>query len=102
MKKKTKNKRKTAFRKSVTGITKTMSRRADRVADIILDKSIEDKGAKTKEIAGETVSMVKEVAKQIRKNLKTVKARDFLSDAAYGLGKAAGAVSKLSREFRRT
>jgi hypothetical protein len=91
---KSRKKRKTALGRSVSGISKTMSDRADRVADIILDKSIEDKGEKTKEIAGETVSMVKDVAKQIRKNLKTVKARDLLSDAAYGLGRAAGAVGK--------
>jgi hypothetical protein len=72
------------FKKSVSGIRKSLSERAGRVADIILDDSCAGKRAKTRQITRETVSMLKDVRQRF---IQGISARDFLCDAAYGMGK---------------
>ncbi|MBF0486352.1 MAG: hypothetical protein HQL16_07565 [Candidatus Omnitrophica bacterium] len=82
------------IKKSVAGLGRHVSRRAERVADIILDEGKELKGQKTQKITDETVSMFKDVRNQFRADLKGVKARDFLAVGAYSAGRASAVVMR--------
>ncbi|MBF0494116.1 MAG: hypothetical protein HQL28_03175 [Candidatus Omnitrophica bacterium] len=84
------NKRTSVMKRTVSGIGEKMSSRADRVADIILDKSETGKNDKSRKIKDETISMFKDVVKLVKSNVKEVHAKDFVSDAAYGLGQLSG------------
>lgn len=96
----TSNARKTsAVKKSVSGIGKTFSDRADRVADIILDDDRKLKDTKAKRITNETVSMFKDVSRQLKANLKGVQPRDFLYDAAYNAGRFSRMTAQVSRKL---
>ena len=85
--------RTSAIKKSMIGIGHNFSRSAGRVADIILDDNQEFKDLKAQKITEETLSMFKDVTKQLKTNLRDVQPRDFIRDAAYGVGK----ISSLTR-----
>ena len=82
------------IRKSVAGIGHGMSESAERVAGIILDEDKKLHGHKAEKIKDETISMFKDVTRQLKVDLKGVKARDFVAVAAYNAGKASAAVKR--------
>ena len=88
-----------AISKSMSGVGKTFSDRADRVADIILEEDKMLKDTKAKRITGETVSMFKDVSRQIKANLKGVQPREFIYDAAYGIGRLSRMTALVSRKL---
>jgi len=87
------------IKKSVAGIGQNMSRGAERVADIILNKDADLKGTKTKKITDETISMLKGVGQQFKSDLKGMRARDFVAVGAYNAGKASAAINKLLKNM---
>ena len=76
-----------AVKKSLSDIGKTFSEGADKIADILLNSSQNNKSTKTREIKEELVSMVKDVASGIKRSLKNVKPKDILCKASYEIGK---------------
>ena len=82
------------IKKSMAGIGQGMSRGAERVADIILDEEKKLQGGKTKKITDETITMFKDVTRQLKSDLKGVKARDFVAVAAFNAGKASAAAKR--------
>lgn len=93
-------KKKTVFKKSVSKIKKSFSTHADRVVDIILEKRPHAKSAKAKQITKETVSVFRDVAKQLKANLKQIMPRGVMSGAAFRAGKVSGVASRtVNRAF---
>ncbi len=80
-----------AASRSVAGI---MSQSAERVADIIVDDGKRLKGGKTQKITDETITMFKDVTRQLGEDIKHVKAREVVGVAAYSVGRASSFVAK--------
>ncbi|MBF0123505.1 MAG: hypothetical protein HQL21_08920 [Candidatus Omnitrophica bacterium] len=82
------------IKKSMTGIGQGLSKSAERVADIIIDEDGALQGQKAKKVTDETILMFKDVSRQLKADLKGVKARDFVSVAAYSAGKASATLKR--------
>ncbi|MBF0479921.1 MAG: hypothetical protein HQL26_10605 [Candidatus Omnitrophica bacterium] len=95
-----KSPRKTAaVKKSMTGVGAKLSKSAERVADIILEDNQNGSNPKTKKITDETMAMFKEVAEQVKENMKDVRPQDFMGDLAYGAGRISGATKRALSRF---
>ena len=76
-----------AIKKSISDLGRGFSKGADKVADILLDKSQERASNKAKRVKDESVSVIKEVSSNIKENLKDVKPKKVLCGASYGMGR---------------
>ncbi len=63
--------------------------RADKIADICIDKSVDPNESKVHKIKEETVALFKSIAGQSKKRLEKVNIRDMFFDATFGAGKVA-------------
>lgn len=84
-----------AFKKSASAISDNFSERAERVVDIIFDREKKSKGVKIKEVALETVSLLKDMRRQVSSRIGP---RVLLRRAAYGAGKLSEAGRRACRK----
>ena len=82
-----------AFKKSFSDAGKSFSEGTDRVAEVVADSRKLGKGVKAGKFKDETVKTFKNVARDVKENLRGVKFGDVMCGASYGLG-------KLSRKLR--
>ncbi len=83
-----------AIKKSLSDIGGSLSEGADKVAGLLLENSQKDKGAKTRRLKKELVSMLEDVGSGIKRSLKKVKPKDVLCGASYEIGK----LSRITRD----
>lgn len=76
-----------AFKKSVSDAGKSFHEGTERVADAVVDPRKLAKGVKAGKIKEETIRTFKNVAADVKGNLKGVGFGDIMCGASYGLGK---------------
>jgi hypothetical protein len=76
-----------AFKRSFSDAGKSFSEGTDRVAEAAIDSRKLGKGVKAGNIKDETVKTFKNLARDMRENLKGVSFGDAAYSASYGLGR---------------